>query len=137
MNKSLLALAMLALPVVAAAAGTNGERLAYVVGCVNCHHQTPKEIINAPPLLVVKAYTLSEFRRLMRTGVTRTGRDLLAQSSVMGIVAKEQFSHMTDAELRQVYTFLSRHWTAERAAAEEAKIPALYKALPPPPQQKQ
>jgi hypothetical protein len=112
-----------------AAGVSQGEHLVYTVGCVNCHHQTPKEIINAPPLIVVKGYSLPEFRRLMRTGVTRGGRDMLAQGSVMGIVAKEQFSHFTDAEVAAIYDFLTREWTAQRGLEEEKKIPILYKPL--------
>lgn len=131
-HASVLALLMLA-GGAASAIEPDGERLAYVVGCVNCHHQTPKEIMNAPSLLVVKGYALSEFRHLMKTGVTRAGRDMLAQSSVMGIVATEQFVHMSDDEVKAVYTFLSQRWTAERAATEEAKIPRLFKAEAPPP----
>lgn len=113
--------------IAAAAEPPDGERLAYLVGCVNCHHQTPKEIMHAPPLTIVKTYSPAEFRRLMKTGVTRTGRDMLAQSSVMGIVAVEQFSHFTDDELAAIYTFLTQQWTAEQAATEEAKIPALFR----------
>jgi len=104
-----------------------GERLAYVVGCINCHHQTPKEIMPAPPLAVVRAYSLSEFRRLLKSGVTRGGRDLLAASSVMGVVATEQFSRLTDDEVASVYEFLHDQWTTQRAIDEEAKIPSLYK----------
>jgi mono/diheme cytochrome c family protein len=89
---------------------------------VNCHHQTPKEILNAPPLLVVKAYSLPEFRTLLKTGVTRTGRDMYAEGSIMGIVAREQLSHFTDDEVAAVHAFLQNEWTAERAAQEEAKI---------------
>lgn len=100
----------------------SGERLAYLVGCVNCHHQTPKEIINAPPLLIVKTYSLPEFRILMNTGVTRDGRDMYAQGSIMGIVAREQFSHFTDQEVAAVHMFLQTEWTTERAAREEEKI---------------
>lgn len=114
-------------PVPRAPASGSGERLAYLVGCVNCHHQTPKEIVNAPPLAVVQAYSPTEFRRLMRTGVTRAGRDLLAESSLMGIVAVEQFSQFTDDEVTAVYDFLRTGWSAERAAQEEARIPLLYK----------
>lgn len=112
---------------IASAAGPSGERLAYLVGCINCHHQTPKEIINAPPLAIVQAYSLAEFRTLMKTGVTRTERDLLAESNVMGIVAKEQFSHFTEDEVAAVYNYLREDWTAEQAAKEGAKIPLLYK----------
>ena len=113
---------------VASAAEPSGERLAYLVDCINCHHQTPKEVVNVPPLAVVKAYSLPEFRKLMKTGVTRAGRDMLAESSLMGIVTKEQFSYLTDAEVAASYTFLQSDWTIERAAKEEAKIPLLHKA---------
>lgn len=106
----------------------SGERLAYLAGCVNCHHQTPKEILNAPPLVTVKAYSLPEFRTLLKAGVTRDGRDMYAQGSIMGIVAKEQLSHFTDDEVAAVHEFLQAQWTAERAAQEEAKIPL----FPPP-----
>lgn len=106
----------------------SGERLVYLVGCVNCHHQTPKEILNAPPLTVVQTYSLPEFRTLLKTGVTRNGRDMYAQGSIMGIVAREQLSHFTDDEVAAVHEFLQKGWTAERAAQEEAKIAT----FPPP-----
>lgn len=110
-------------PVVAAAPPPpSGERLVYLVGCVNCHHQTPKEILNAPPLVIVKTYSLPEFRTLMKTGVTRGGRDMYAQGSIMGIVAREQLSHFTDEEIVAVHEFLQKEWTAERGAKEEEKI---------------
>lgn len=115
-------------PVVAAAPPPSGERLAYVVGCVNCHHQTPKEIFNAPPLVRVQAYSLPEFRTLLKTGVTRDGRDMYAQGSIMGIVAREQLSHLTDDEVAAVHRYLQNGWTPERAAHEEAKIAT----FPPP-----
>jgi hypothetical protein len=99
-----------------------------VVGCVNCHHQTPKEIFNAPPLSIVQSYSLPEFKRLLETGKTRGGRDMYAQGSIMGIVAREQLSHMTDAEMVAVHEFLLKGWTPERAAHEEAKIAT----FPPP-----
>ena len=100
----------------------SGERLVYVVGCVNCHHQTPKEILNAPPLIVVQSYSLPEFKKLVTTGVARDGRDMYAQGSIMGIVAREQLSHLTDEEVAAIHQFLQKGWTAERGAREEAKI---------------
>ena len=65
----------------------------------------------------------------MKTGITRTGRDMLAQSSVMGIVAAEQFSRFTDDEVRAIYVYLTTQWTAQQGIKEETKIPVLYKAL--------
>ena len=106
----------------------SGERLVYLVGCVNCHHQTPKEILNAPPLVVVQAYSLAEFRTLLKTGVTRSGRDMYAEGSIMGIVAREQLSRFTDDEVAAVHSFLQTQWTAERGVREEAKI----STFPPP-----
>jgi cytochrome c553 len=106
----------------------SGERLAYLVGCVNCHHQTPKEILNAPPLVVVKTYSIAEFRTLLKTGVTRGGRDMYGQGSIMGIVAREQLSYFTDEEMLAVYEFLKNDWTAQRGVEEEAKIAT----FPPP-----
>jgi hypothetical protein len=110
----------------AAQAVSGGEHLAYVVGCVNCHHQTPKDIINAPSLLIARTYSIAEFKTLLKTGITRSGRDLPRISSIMGIVAVEQFSHMSDAEIESIYRFLNREWTQARASEEEAKIPRLY-----------
>ena len=113
---------------VATSPSPSGERLVYVVGCVNCHHQTPKEILNAPPLTMVKSYSLPEFKALLKTGVTRNGRDMYAQGSIMGIVAREQLSYLTDDEVIAVHTFLQKEWTAERGMNEEAKIAG----FPPP-----
>ena len=108
--------------IVAAPPPPPGERLTYVVGCVNCHHQTPKEILNAPALTLVKSYSLPEFKTLLKTGVTRNGRDMYAEGSIMGIVAREQLSYLTDDEVFAVHEFLQKEWTAERGATEEAKI---------------
>ena len=125
-SKSIVPALLLVVALAARCEPPSGEHLVYTVGCVNCHHQTPKDIINAPPLVVVKTYSLPEFRRLMKSGVTRSGRDMLAQSSIMGIVASEQFSHFSDDEVKAVYDFLSQQWTVERGLAEEKKIPVLY-----------
>ena len=108
-------------------AESEGERLTYVVGCINCHHQTPKDIINAPPLSIVGSYSIDEFRQLLKTGKTKTDRDLLAIGSIMGIVSAEQFSHLSIEEVQLIYEFLRREWSPDRAALEEAKIQTLYK----------
>ncbi|HSC30029.1 MAG TPA: hypothetical protein VLD67_22300, partial [Vicinamibacterales bacterium] len=106
-----------------------GEYLAYTTGCINCHHQTHRSVINAPQLLIVRSYALPEFRKLLKTGVTKTGRDLVAEASVMGIVAKEQFSHFSDEDVNALFDFLTTDWTAARAREEEQKIPVLFKPL--------
>jgi hypothetical protein len=126
--KRLICYLALAAPAALGAATPSGEHLAYTVGCINCHHQTDKHIINAPPLTVVKAYSISEFRRLMKTGITKAGRDMASQGSVMGFVAKEQFAHLTDAEVGALYEFFTKDWTADRGLEEEKKIPIYFKA---------
>ena len=118
---------MLAVPTTLHASGPSGKHLAYTVGCVNCHHQTDKHIINAPPLVIVKTYSMPEFRRLMKTGITRTGRDMASEGSVMGFVAKEQFAHFTDDEVTAVYEFFTKEWTVEMGMEEEKKIPIYFK----------
>lgn len=127
--RNLLIILVLLSATTACGSGPEGERLAYVVGCVNCHHQTPKDIIDAPPLTIVQAYSLDEFSRLLRTGVTLSSRDLVDIGSIMGIVAVEQFAHLTDSEILAIYTFLQTEWTVDRANEEESKIPRLYKDM--------
>ncbi|PZO08055.1 MAG: hypothetical protein DCF27_09845 [Lysobacteraceae bacterium] len=78
--------------------------------------------------MVVQSYSLPEFKKLLETGATRDGRDMYAQGSIMGIVAREQLSHLTDDEITAVHEFLQKGWTIERAALEEAKIAT----FPPP-----
>lgn len=117
----------LAFPIAVCAAGSSGEHLAYTVGCINCHHQTDRHIINAPPLVIVQSYSPPEFRKLMKTGVTKAGRDMAAEGSVMGFVAKEQFSHLTDAEVGALYDYFSKEWTAQKGLEEEKKIPIYFK----------
>ncbi len=125
--RGLAAILVLSGPIAAHAGGSLGEHLAYTVGCINCHHQTDKHIINAPPLVIVKAYSLPEFRKLMKTGVTKAGRDMAADGSVMGFVAKEQFSHLTDAEVSALYDYFTKEWTAQKGLEEEKKIPLYFK----------
>ena len=117
----------MALPITLSAATPSGEHLAYTVGCINCHHETDKQIINTPPLVIVKSYSPSEFRRLMKSGITNAGRGMAAQGSVMGFVAKEQFSHLTDAEVAAIYAFFTKERTADRGIEEEKKIPIYFK----------
>jgi cytochrome c553 len=121
---------LVSFPAALLASGPSGEHLAYTVGCVNCHHQTDKHIINAPPLAIVKAYSLPEFRKLMKTGVTKAGRDMASQGSVMGFVAKEQFAHLTDEEVAALYEYFTKEWTVAKGIEEEKKIPIYFKQPP-------
>lgn len=114
-----------AAPAAVAIAAPSGERLAYVVGCVHCHHQLPKQIMDAPSLALAQTYSLPEFRTLLRTGSTRDGRDLFASGSAMGFAARKQLSYLQEEEVAAIHRFLSESWTPERVAAEEAKVPPM------------
>jgi mono/diheme cytochrome c family protein len=86
--------------------------------CSECHglklEGSPGAGHGAPPdLRIVAAYAAPDFERLMRTGVAVGGRRL----GLMGDVARSRFSHLTDAEVRALYTYL-------RARAAEPRRPA-------------
>jgi len=55
-----------------------------------------------PDLRIVAGYDPAQFRALMRTGRPPTGRDL----GLMTTVAKNDFSHLTDAEIDALYVYL-------------------------------
>ncbi len=90
------------IPPVTAEGGPNGRYLAYT-GCTECHGQSLEGGFNsAPPLVIVRGYSLDEFTRLMQTGVPRDGRDL----SMMGAVARSRFSHFSDEEIAALHGYL-------------------------------
>jgi mono/diheme cytochrome c family protein len=55
-----------------------------------------------PGLAIAGAYDLAQFRTLMRTGRPPSGRDL----GLMARVARNDFSHLTDEEIAQLYRYL-------------------------------
>ena len=91
-----------------------GRRLA-AAGCADCHgpdlaggQPTPDQA--APDLAIAGAYDLAQFRTLMRSGRPPGGRDL----GLMAQVARDDFSHLTDEELAQLWAYLRAR--AERLA---------------------
>ncbi|HEX8263662.1 MAG TPA: cytochrome c [Allosphingosinicella sp.] len=75
--------------------------------CSECHGPSlmggsagPDE--KAPDLRIVAGYDPAQFKVLMRTGRPPTGRDL----GLMTTVAKEDLSHLTDAEIDALYAYL-------------------------------
>jgi len=82
----------------------HGRYLA-LTACTECHgddlHGSPPDEI--PPLTVVAAYSEEQFRHLMQTGEPIGGREL----GLMSEVAVGRFSHFTDAEVGDLYAFLS------------------------------
>jgi mono/diheme cytochrome c family protein len=83
-----------------------GYRIAAKV-CADCHGpalagQKMDSGEVAPDLTIAGAYDFQQFRTLMRTGLAPGGRDL----GLMSKVAKDDFSHLTDAELEALHDYL-------------------------------
>jgi cytochrome c553 len=90
-----------------------GRHIAMTV-CSGCHGSTlagsePEPGTKAPNLDIAGAYDAAAFTRLMRTGLPPSGREL----KMMTGVSRKAFSHMTDAEIGQLYGYLQER--AKRA----------------------
>lgn len=79
-----------------------GRYLAHTV-CTECHGEGLQgDPAGTPSLAVVAAYSLDQFRTLMRTGVPMSGAEL----DLMRAVALARFTHFTDAEVADLYGYL-------------------------------
>jgi cytochrome c553 len=83
-----------------------GRRLAANT-CSECHGPalfglTMEDGKAAPDLMLAGAYDLEDFRTLMRSGRAAGGRDL----GLMSEVARNDFSHFTDAEIAALHAYL-------------------------------
>ena len=83
-----------------------GRRIA-ANNCSECHGPDlgggqPSPDTEAPDLAIVAAYDADQFRTLMRTGRPPDGRDL----GLMATVARNDFSHLTDAEIGALHAYL-------------------------------
>ncbi len=82
-----------------------GRYLARTV-CAQCHGTDLRGASNpdfsSPDLRIVSAYSPEAFAELMRTGVALGGRKL----GVMGITARNNLSHLTEAEIAALYSYL-------------------------------
>jgi mono/diheme cytochrome c family protein len=83
-----------------------GRHLAAIT-CADCHgadlsggQPTPDEA--APALVIAGAYSLDQFRTLLRTGRPADGHRL----AMMGDVARGDLSHPTDAEIASLHAYL-------------------------------
>ncbi len=74
------------------------------VTCAECHNlRLEGWVDDTPDLAIAAAYPRGAFHKLMRTGISLTGRDL----GLMRQVAINRFSNMTDAEVDAVYDYLT------------------------------
>ena len=81
----------------------HGRYLAMTV-CTECHGDDLRGGLDdfAPSLAVVVAYSLDDFRKLMRTGEPIGGREL----DLMARVAASRFSYFTDLEIEHLHDYL-------------------------------
>jgi cytochrome c553 len=82
-----------------------GRYLARTI-CAECHGTDLRGASNpdfsSPDLRIVAAYSPEAFTELMRTGVALGGRKL----GVMGARARNNLSHLTEAEIAALYSYL-------------------------------
>ncbi|MGH7517120.1 MAG: cytochrome c [Gemmatimonadales bacterium] len=70
--------------------------------CTECHGLDLRGGDTAPDLRIAAGYSFEAFMGLMRTGKALGNREL----PLMSRVARGRFSHFTDQELRDLYTYL-------------------------------
>jgi len=84
---------------------SHGRYLA-VTSCSECHGDdlrgTPNGFVPSPSLAIVAAYSLDEFRNLMRTGEPIGARELY----VMVLMAEDRFAYLSDREIENLHTYL-------------------------------
>ena len=82
----------------------NRGRYLAVTICSECHGMKLHGDIegSTPNLAIVAAYSEEDFFRLMKTATPLGGREL----GLMGMVARERFVHLTDDEVRALYSYL-------------------------------
>jgi mono/diheme cytochrome c family protein len=80
-----------------------GRYLASIT-CSECHgfDLRGEAFEGSPSLAVVAGYRVDQFRRLMRTGVPQSGRDL----GIMSWTARNAFTYFTDQEIDDLYSYL-------------------------------
>ncbi len=82
-----------------------GRHLA-MTSCPECHGRDlngfPGD--DAPPLVVAKAYSMENFARLMKTGITISGTE--SATGLMTLMGRMRFSVMTDDEIRALKLYL-------------------------------
>lgn len=83
-----------------------GRRLLQGV-CGECHGTdfAGSEGMGAPALAVARAYSLEQFRRLMREGIVLAGTD--SASGLMSGVARARFAHLADDEIEAMWRHLT------------------------------
>jgi len=77
------------------------------VNCAECHGPKlrGKELepgVTSPDLIVAGAYDLEQFRIMLRTGVSPSGKDI----GLMGRIARRDFKYLKDDEIDAIHAYL-------------------------------
>jgi mono/diheme cytochrome c family protein len=81
-----------------------GKHLA-MTSCIECHGRDLNGYPgDTPSLIVAKAYSAENFNRLMRTGITASGKE--SASGLMTEVGSKRFPAMTDGEVSALKAYL-------------------------------
>jgi cytochrome c553 len=90
----------------AKSAGFIDGRYLTTLKCAECHGRNlqgaPFIGEMTPSLVIVKAYDLSEFTQLMRTGLAKGGREL----GIMGEISRSHFAYLRDEEITDLHQYL-------------------------------
>jgi cytochrome c553 len=83
---------------------SHGRYLATTI-CTECHGDDLRGGADdfSPSLAIVAAYSLDDFRKLMRTGEPLGGREL----DLMARVALSRFAHFSDSEISDLHAYLA------------------------------
>jgi cytochrome c553 len=86
--------------------GAQLGRYIATTSCTECHGNALEGNVNpeftSPDLHIVRGYSLADFRKLMREGVALGNREV----GLMSEIAKLDLSHLTDAEIDSLYSYL-------------------------------
>ena len=77
------------------------------IACTECHgtRLEGNAIMGAPALAITRAYTLEQFRTLLRTGTTLAGTK--SKTGLMSSVSVARFRHLSDAEIADMHAWLT------------------------------
>jgi len=77
------------------------------IACSECHGKSfeGNGEMGAPALAIARAYSLEQFRRLLREGVTLAGTR--SKSGLMSDVSLNRFRHLSDAEVADLHAWLA------------------------------
>lgn len=96
----------------------NGQPIARAA-CGECHNYDlmGRAAMGSPPLLVVHAYNLDQFKTLLTQGIKPTGE----HAGLMSVVAQNRFIKLTDQQIKDIFDYLRSDEFARNIGAHSDK----------------